>query len=145
MTRRPVTAHPLPVFCRWRSAGQIGENTRVSYDLAVWEGERPADDAAGSEFERLYAHYAGGGQLQPPTPRIAAYVRALLDRYPDIDTDAGEDSPWADGPLMRDASGPLIYFPMVYSQCNQASAWAAQVAQEHGLVCYDPQIGKLRP
>src|SRR5690348_18458168 len=37
------------------------------------------------------------------------------------------------------------YFPMVYSQCDQASAWAAQVAQEHGLVCYDPQIGKLRP
>jgi hypothetical protein len=138
-------APPL-VFFGWRSAGRIGENTRVSYDLAVWEGERPAGDAvAGGEFERLYAHYIGGGQLQPPTPRIAAYVRALLDRYPDIDTDAGEDSPWADGPLMRDASGPLIYFPLVYSQCDQASVWAAQIAQEHGLVCYDPQIGKLRP
>jgi hypothetical protein len=46
---------------------------------------------------------------------------------------------------MRDASGPLIYFPLDYSQCDQASVWAAQVAQEHGLVCYDPQIGKLRP
>jgi hypothetical protein len=52
---------PLPVFCRWHSAGQIGENTRVSYDLAVWEGERPADDAAaGSEFEWIYPHYAAG-------------------------------------------------------------------------------------
>jgi len=65
----------------------------VSYDLAVWEGERPAGDAAaGREFERLWAHYVGGGQPRPPTPRIAAYVQALLDRYPDIDTGAGEDS-----------------------------------------------------
>ena len=33
---------------------------------------------------------------------------------------------------------------MVYSQCDEASAWAAQIARQHGLVCYDPQIGTLR-
>jgi hypothetical protein len=46
---------------------------------------------------------------------------------------------------MRDASGPLLYFPLVYSQCDEASGWAAQLAGDHGLVCYDLQIGKLRP
>ena len=128
-----------------RDREQGCKDTCVSYDLAVWEGDRPADDAAaGKEYERLHARYIGGGQTQPPTPRMAAYVCALLDRYPDIDTDAGEDSPWADGPLIGNASGPCIYFTMVYSQCDDASAWAAQVAQEQGLVCYDPQIGKLR-
>jgi hypothetical protein len=41
-------------------------------------------------------------------PRIAAYVAALLDRYPE-DEDAREDGPWADAPLIADASGPYIY------------------------------------
>jgi len=118
----------------------------MSYDLAVWEGDRPADDAAAhQQYRRLYDRYIGGKDPQPPTPRIAAYVRALLDRYPDITSEAGEDSPWADGPLIRDASGPFLYFPMVFSQCDEASAWAAEVAQERGLVCYDPQTGQLLP
>ena len=56
-----------------------------------------------------------------PTARIAAYVAALLNRYPDIDTDAGEDSPWSTGPLLSEASGPLVYFPMVWSRCDEVS------------------------
>jgi hypothetical protein len=117
----------------------------VSYDLAIWEGDRPADGAAArDEYRQLRARYMRS-EPEPPTPPIAAFIRALLDRYPEIDTEAGEDSPWADGPLMRDASGPFCYLPLVYSQCGDASAWVAQVAQEHGLVCCDPQTGKLRP
>jgi hypothetical protein len=135
----------------------------MSYDLAVWEGDRPADDAAArEEYFRLYEQYVASParplptshsdfqnltrrDRQPPTPRIAAYVRALLDQYPDITGNDGEDSPWADGPLINDASGPFFYFAMVWSKCEGASAWAAQVAHDHGLVCYDPQIGQLRP
>lgn len=117
----------------------------MSYDLAVWEGDRPADDeTASQEYRRLYDRYIGSQGLQPPTPRIAAYVRALPDRYPD-DTPEEEDSPWAGGPLIRCASGAFLYFPMVYSQCDEASARAAQISQGHGLVCFDPQIGQLRP
>jgi hypothetical protein len=98
----------------------------MSYDLAVWEGDRPADGAAaGQEFRRLYDRYIGSRDPQPPTPRIAAYVRALLDWYPEDDTPEGEGSPWAGGPLIRCASGPFLYFPILYSQCDHASAWAA--------------------
>lgn len=118
----------------------------MSYDLAVWEGERPADDgAARQECRRLYDRFIGSRELQSPTPRIAAYVGALLDRYPEDDTPEGEDSPWAGGPLIRCASGPFLYFPMMYCQCDGASAWAAQVSWDHGLVCFDPQTGQLRP
>ena len=117
----------------------------VSYDLAIWEGHRPADDAAAQQrYEQLYARYMSG-KLVPPTPRIAAFVHALLGRYPEIDAAAGDDSPWATGPLMRSASGPLFYLPLVYSQCDVASAWVAHLAERHGLVCYDVQVGKLRP
>jgi len=126
-----------------RAGGNI---VLVSYDLVIWQGDQPASDAAAcEEYKQLYDGYIRSRDLQPPTPRIAAYIGALLDRYPEIDTEAGEDSPWASGPLMREASGALLYLPLVYTQCEEASAWAAQLAQEHGLICYDPQAGKLRP
>ena len=82
---------------------------------------------------------------EPPTPAIRGYVKALLERWPDIDIDAGEDSPWATGPLMSEAVGPFFYFPMVFSMADEASEYAAQVAAEHGLVCFDPQLSRLRP
>ena len=117
----------------------------MSYDLAVWDGERPANDkAAAAEFQRLYHRYIEPAEQFEPTPRIAAYVQALLDRYPDIDTDAGDDSPWSTAPLLSEACGPLVYFPMVWSRCDEVSAWAAQLAAEHGLNCYDPQLDQLR-
>jgi hypothetical protein len=117
----------------------------MSYDLAVWEGERPANDlTAAAEFERLYDRYIDSEEASAPTPRIAAYAQALLDRYPDISTQAGEDSPWSTSPLMNEVRGPLMYFPMVGSRCEEVSAWAAQLAADHGLNCYDPQCDQLR-
>jgi hypothetical protein len=53
----------------------------MSYDLAVWEGERPADDkTAGRLFNDLYDRFLGGEDEEPPSERIAAYVQALLER-----------------------------------------------------------------
>ncbi|ROT31762.1 hypothetical protein [Micromonospora sp. HM5-17] len=117
----------------------------MSYDLAVWEGDRPADNAAAlTTFEALYERYVTNGQI-PPTPRIRAYVEALLERWIDLTEDDDERSPWATGPLIKEASGPFIYFPMVYSRREEVSAGAARIAAEHGLVCFDPQLGLLRP
>jgi hypothetical protein len=70
-----------------------------------------------------------------PVAENRAFARAFLDRYPDIDAVAGENSPWSSAPLIGEASGPLMYFPMVWSGCEEVSAWAAQLAYEHGLVC----------
>src|SRR3954447_3711704 len=117
----------------------------MSYDLAVWEGDRPADDAAAAaEFERLYNRYIESDEDVPPTPRIAAFVQALLDRYPDRGTDGGGDSPWSTGPLLNDASGPVIYFPIVWRRWEEVSGQAAQLAEDHGLHCFDPQQNQLR-
>ncbi|MEU6011221.1 hypothetical protein [Streptomyces sp. NPDC047453] len=45
----------------------------MSYDLAVWENERPADDmAAGRAFTDLYDRYVDTEAEHPPTEHIAA-------------------------------------------------------------------------
>jgi hypothetical protein len=117
----------------------------MSYDLAVWEGDKPADDATASRhFEDLYDRYVDTDDDVPPTNRIVEYVAALLDRWPDLVEDILEISPWSTGPLINEARGPFIYFGMVWSMCEEASAHAAKVASAMGLVCYDPQTEKLR-
>jgi hypothetical protein len=54
----------------------------------------------------MYDRFIGSRDPQPPAPQIAAYARALLDRYPEDDTPEGEGSPWAGGPLIRPANRP---------------------------------------
>lgn len=85
------------------------------------------------------------GDEQPPSERIRAYVDALLSRRPDLTDDDSADSPWSDGPLINNAFGSAIYFGMVWSRAEEASEYAARLVEQHGLVCYDPQLEALRP
>jgi hypothetical protein len=116
----------------------------VSYDVAVWEGSQPSDDgAATQEFERLYERLEGG---EPPSAAIRQYVDVLLARHPDLDElddDEVDDSPWADGPLIGNASGPFIYFAMVPSAADETLRFVVEVAKTAGLVAFDPQTGKV--
>ncbi|MGW9046577.1 hypothetical protein ACWGQL_29015 [Streptomyces lydicus] len=118
----------------------------MSYNLAVWEGERPADDkTAGRVFSDLDDRYLDSEGEEPPSERIAAYVAALLERWCDLTEDEEATSPWSTGPLIGEASGPLIYFPMRWSMAEEASAYAAAVAEYMGLICFDVQQNRLRP
>ncbi|MGW7075974.1 hypothetical protein [Streptomyces sp. NPDC054866] len=118
----------------------------MSYDLAVWEGERPADGkAAARAFTGLYERYVDTDAEHPPTKRIAAYVAALLERWCDLTEDEEDASPWSTGPLIGEARGPLVYFPMRWSMAEETSSYAATLADSMGLVCFDPQQNQLRP
>ncbi|MGD9956286.1 MAG: hypothetical protein AB7O74_07290 [Candidatus Nanopelagicales bacterium] len=113
----------------------------MSFDLAVWEGERPASDAAAlREYERRMDALETADP-EPPTPRITAFVHALLERWPDIDVD--ESSPWAGSPLIADASGSTFYTGVAWSRADEAAEFIAATAREHGLVCFDPQSERL--
>ncbi|WP_319695355.1 hypothetical protein [Streptomyces sp. ME19-01-6] len=109
----------------------------MSYDLAVWDGPRPADDTAALDvFEDLYGRFMGGTS-EPPTPRIRQYVEGLAARWPGLSADDEDEyaSPWSDGPLINNASGPLFYFGMVSSRYQEAASFAASLARMSGLVC----------
>ena len=117
----------------------------MSYDLAVWEGERPTDDKiAGRVFSNLYDRYLDGEVKEAPSERITAYVAALLDRWCDIAEDKDETSPWSVGPLIDGASGPLVYFGLAWGRAEEASSYAANVAESMGLICFDVQQDRLR-
>ena len=120
-------------------------NAVMSYDLAVWDGPSPADDAAALEvFEGLYDRFMRGA-AEPPTSRIRQYVEGLVARWPDLSADDEDEdvSPWSDGPLIDNASGPLVYIGMVFSKYQEAVSVAAALARTSGLVCFDPQDRRL--
>ena len=105
----------------------------MSYDLAVWEGDRPTGDDALRTFEQLYDELMESDQPIPPTARIQRYVDDVVTRWPDITTEAGDDSPWADGPLIGNASGPMIYFAMVTSSGPEVVDEVAHYAAAVGI------------
>jgi hypothetical protein len=142
--RGSVTNH-CAACPRCTSVSGHQHNAVMSYDLAVWDGTTPADDAAALEvFEDLYDRFMGGS-AQPPTPRIRQYVEGLVDRWPDLSADDEDEdaSPWSAGPLINSASGPLFYFGMVFSKYQEAASFAAGPTRTSGLVCFDPQDRRL--
>ncbi|MER6687257.1 hypothetical protein [Streptomyces olivaceoviridis] len=115
----------------------------MSYDLAVWDGDRPLDDGqAGSTYDEFFERYLESDDVVvPPVPRIVAYVEALVARYPD----AEGSGVWASPPVIEEASGPMVYLLMSYGRAEEVSEYASALAREHGLVCFDPQAERLRP
>jgi hypothetical protein len=105
--------------------------------MARWHGPDMVPD--------LDARNRGERAPSDPTPAITRYIEALLQHWPDLTTEEGVDSPWSDGPLINNATGPLFYFGMVRPKAEVASDYAARVAAEHGLVCFDPQTQRMRP
>jgi hypothetical protein len=120
----------------------------VSVDLAVWEGPHPAsDDEARATFDDLSKRFLDSPPTAP-SGRIAEYVKLVLARYPDLngadgDEDA-DDVPWGSGPLIRNASGPILYIDMKLNSAFQEGwRYCVETATSHGLVAFDPQSGAL--
>ncbi|GHF55575.1 hypothetical protein GCM10018783_25930 [Streptomyces griseosporeus] len=67
-----------------------------------------------------------------------------MERWCDITEDVEETSPWAAGPLIGEARGPVIYFALRWDRAEEASAYAAALADSMGLVCFDSQQRQLR-
>ncbi|HSK32442.1 MAG TPA: hypothetical protein VK903_03080, partial [Propionicimonas sp.] len=107
----------------------------MSYDLAVWVGERPRDDvAAAAEYEARFD--ASETSEQPPGPQIAAFVAALLERFPE----GSDDGVWSVEPVLDEGAGDFLCLTMAVSeQLDDVVDHASHLAHEHGLVVYDPQ------
>jgi hypothetical protein len=113
----------------------------VSYVLAVWDGDMPADNAqAAIEYQRLIE--LTEDREIPPTPKVRRYVQALLTRWPE---EGDEARPWSDGPLMNNATGPLFEFGLSTFLGEQPFVYCQDLAREHGLVLFDLESEELLP
>ncbi|WP_104524953.1 hypothetical protein [Blastococcus atacamensis] len=116
----------------------------MSYDVAVWAGPRPADDeSAEAEYERRADVLEDDDDLPPPSPALAAFLDELLTVLPPLDESDDPRSPWATGPEPGDVSGDFAYLTMTYPGAEAALDTVVEVAGRHGLVCFDPQDGRL--
>ena len=109
----------------------------MTYDLAVWEGPKPADNArAATEYERrmdaMEEALAAREDTPAPTPAIQAFLGAALARFPELNQDSGRDCPWATAPLKDEAIGDLICFPMTFSGAEYARDPLAEIADSLG-------------
>ncbi|MGA8328922.1 MAG: hypothetical protein WB777_06475 [Mycobacterium sp.] len=119
----------------------------MSYDLAVWEGAQPTSHLhALQHFHRLYDNFMNGGEFVLASTQIQSFVAKLLDRWADTNTESEADTrcPWVGRPLIRNASGPFVYFTVRKSRASEVVPYVVQLAAESGLVCFDPQTGELR-
>ncbi|WP_327187441.1 hypothetical protein [Streptomyces sp. NBC_01334] len=121
-----------------------GQLDRLNRTLAVSDRNYVLDDGqAGLAYDELFERYLESDDVVvPPAPRIVAYVEALVARYPD---DSDRSGVWASPPVTDEASGPIVYLLMSYGEAEEVSEYAAALAREHGLVCFDPQEERLRP
>ncbi len=108
----------------------------MSYDLAIWRGPRPADDvAAGEEYERRFDAFELA--RLPPSTEMAAFRADLLA------SDAALRQPGEYSRLDMAATGNFLYITMTFDNAELGAALITQLARQHDLIVYDPQLESL--
>lgn len=115
----------------------------MSFDLGVWfEEARPSRAAAAETYRRLCA---GEAAAVTPTAAIQGFHAALVAEFPEA-TDEGdtsdeaseESSPWSAGLDVGDGHAIL---PITWGRAADVAPRVLELADQHGLLCFDPQAG----
>ncbi len=115
----------------------------MSFDLGVWYSSRPF---TAKEADERYVALSKNGdvtRLIEPHQSVAEFVAALTAQYPQID-DVPEDKidacPWT---VEFDLSKGHATMPIMWSRVDDVAPFVMELAEKHGLVCYDPQARKV--
>ncbi|NYI42608.1 hypothetical protein [Demequina lutea] len=114
----------------------------MGYYINVWDGARPASSLEAAKIEqRLYreAH-----PRVEPTETLRDFVAALKREWPGLPGDPMAGTPWKYLPLEGEAAGSLFDTVLTFGSAATAVPRIARIAEERGLVFFDPQLPKLR-
>ena len=110
----------------------------MSFDLAIWAGEKPSTDEAALEtFQMLMETYEEEERQDTPDDRLVALTAEITRKYPDDDSGAV----WAFTPLKP--NGPLLHLNLRWGTSDEVLDFIVAAATRHGLVCFDPQSGQV--
>jgi hypothetical protein len=112
----------------------------MSFDLAVFYTTTPLTDA---DALKRYIGLCDANEVSKhiePSPKVAAFVKDLTDRYPQIDDlpqdDFDDDCPWSIG---FDLSEGHVIMCMIAGISDEVLDTIIELAKKHGLVCFCPQ------
>ncbi len=125
----------------------------MSFDLGVWYSSQPLTAA---EAEERYSAFHGNENWngngngigntddQAATDeRLTRFVDELTSRYPQIDDVADDEidaCPWS---LTFELSSTHVTMPVMWARAEEIAPVVMEIADRHGLVCYDPQSRKI--
>lgn len=118
----------------------------MSYVVAVWDGDPPADETSARVTVARLEAAAAAGVAGPLSPALVALVAELTGRHPDLGDpayDDEDDAPWADGPLADNVAGRLLTVALTWSAVDEVLPWMAAEAGRLGLHVLDTQTGRL--
>ncbi|MFF7473473.1 hypothetical protein [Streptomyces sp. NPDC008092] len=110
----------------------------MSYDLAFWYEEEEID--AEVAYQKYDAMTDGESGVVAENPRVSDFRRDVLRAYPDLSEQNAEHSPWS-SPVY--SNGECVLVAIAWSRKDEIAAPLVSLAQDHGLVTYDPQKQKV--
>ena len=112
----------------------------MTFFLAVWPERRALSD---KDAARYYTQLVEGRAPQAFDESVYGFSCALTGRFPDLEMieDADLDSsPWASALEVAGSHILMAVRPELFSSVFPV---ILQLAEEHGLVCFDPQNTKV--
>ena len=111
-----------------------------AFYLGVWACLTPISS---EEAAHQYQLLKDLGSERRFDDKVHAFYSRLIGLYPEVETLSEEeldDSPWACG---MEVSGSHVIMAIVPEQYEKVVPQVLALAEQNGLVCFDPQAGKV--
>ena len=110
------------------------------YTIVLWETPALSGDVDASILHDQFVAYQNTSR-EPPSAQILRYLDALIARWPCVSANGAQ--PAGSVSIVYKAVGPVLSCSLAPSVLAEVMPICVRLAQQHGLVCYDPQKQQL--